>query len=70
MIKESYIRTQGQENSRITVILSILTSEEKLPPLLICKGKKGKDVEIKLQEIECEEKNLYSDKKIGGILKI
>ena len=68
-LKERYIRSQGYENWIITVILSILISGEKLPPLLICKGKKGKDAEIKLQEIECEEKNLYSDKKMRGILK-
>ena len=43
------IGTQGQESWRVTAILTVLTSREKLPPLLIFKANKGKDTEKKLQ---------------------
>ena len=38
--KRVNIKTQGQENWRVTVILTILASGEKLPPLLFLKLKK------------------------------
>ena len=44
-IKEANIRTQWQENWRITVILTILASGEKLAHLLIFKAEEGKDTE-------------------------
>ena len=45
------IRTQGQENLRIAVILTILASGEKLAHLLIFKAKEGKDTQRKSQWI-------------------
>ena len=53
------IRTQGIENGRITVILIIISSREKLAPLLILKEKEGKDLERKLQQIECVDKKNF-----------
>ena len=35
--KKVNIRTQGQQNWRVTAILAVLASEEKLTPLLIFK---------------------------------
>ena len=51
--KKVNIRTQGQENLRMIVILTILASGEKLSPFLIFKAKEEKDTETKLQQIEC-----------------
>ena len=42
------IRTQGQENWRITVIIVILASWVKLALLIIFKTEEGKDIESKL----------------------
>ena len=41
-LKKVNIRTQGQENWRITVILKIFASEEKLTSLIIFKAKEEK----------------------------
>ena len=49
--KKVNIITQGQENWRVTAILTILASGEKLSPLLIFKAKEGKQTEKKLQEL-------------------
>ena len=46
--KRINIKTQEQENWRVTAILTILASGEKLPPLLIFKAKEGKQTEKKL----------------------
>ena len=45
VLKKVNIRTQGQENWRITVTIKILTFQEKLAPLLTFKAKEGKDAE-------------------------
>ena len=55
-LRKVNIRTKGQENWRITVILTILASGEKLASLLIFKEEEGKDAETKLQQIEWVEK--------------
>ena len=44
------IRTYGSERSRISVILCISASGNKLPPLLIFKGKKGGYIEEELKK--------------------
>ena len=44
-IKESRYKTQGQENSRATVILTILAFGEKLAPWFICKAQEVKHTE-------------------------
>ena len=49
-IKEINIRTQGQENWRITIILAILASRKKTYTFFILKAKEGKDTELKLLE--------------------
>ena len=41
---------------KITVILTIPASEEKIAPLLIFKAKEGKNTERKLQQTECVNK--------------
>ena len=46
--KKVNIRIQGQENWRVTAILLVLASGEKLPLLLIFKAKEGKDIEKKV----------------------
>ena len=53
--KKVNIGTQGQENWRVTAILTVLDSREKLPPLLIFKAKQGKDTEKKLQKLKSVE---------------
>ena len=44
------IRTQGQQNSRIKVIWTILECGKRLASLLIFKGKDGEDTVRKLQQ--------------------
>ena len=51
VFKKVNIRTQGQENLRVTSILTVLASRQKLPPLLNFKAKQGKDTEKKLQKL-------------------
>ena len=41
---------------KITVILTILASEEKIAPLLIFKAKEGKNTERRLKQTECVNK--------------
>ena len=43
--KKVNIRTHWQKNWRVTAILNVLASSEKLPPLLIFKAMEGKDTE-------------------------
>ena len=57
--KKVNIRTLGQENWRIIVILKTLTSEEKLASLSIFNSKEGRDTEIKLLQIKCVEKSSF-----------
>ena len=49
--KKVNIRTQELENWRVTVILTVLASRQKLPPLFIFKAKEGNDTEKKLQKL-------------------
>ena len=72
-LRKVNIRTQGQENwKRITIILIILLSGEKLSTLLIFKAKERNDIERRLQQIKWVEKKefLYCDKKLHWIAKI
>ena len=59
--KRVNIKTQGQENWRVTAILTILASGEKLPPLLIFKAKEGKQTDKKLQGLEIVENKKVFD---------
>ena len=59
--KKVKIRTQGQENWRVTAILAVLASGQKLPYLLIFKAKEGIDTEKKLQKlISVESKRVFA----------
>ena len=49
--KKVNIRTQGQQNWRVTAIFTVLASGEKLQPLLIFIAKEGKDTKKKLQKL-------------------
>ena len=40
--KEVIIETKGQEKNHVTVILSITGGKEKLPPVIVFKGKQKK----------------------------
>ena len=58
--KSINIRSNGGEKTRITVILLISTSGEKLPPLLIFKGEKDGRKEKALNNNEyCRKKKLF-----------
>ena len=48
--KKVSIRTHWQKNWRVTAILNVLASVEKLPPLLIFKAMEGKDTQKKLKK--------------------
>ena len=52
-LKSITINTNGSEKQRISAVFSIIGDGNKLPPLLIFKGKKGKTSEKKLQNIQC-----------------
>ena len=57
--KRVNIKTQGQENWRVTAILTILESGKKLSPLFFL-AKEGKQTEKKLQELDIvENKNVF-----------
>ena len=49
--KKVNIRTKDKKNWKVTDILTVLTSGEKLPSLLIFKAKEGKDTKTKLQKL-------------------
>ena len=70
--KRVNIKTQGQENWRVTAILTILASGENLPLLFIFKAKEGKQTEKKLQELEIvkKKKYLFIDKRMHGTAKV
>lgn len=52
-LKSITINTSGSEKQRISSVLLIIEEGNKLPPLLIFKGKKGKTSAKKLQNIQC-----------------
>ena len=54
--KQIDIITYGKDKCRITAVLSITASGEKLPPLLILKGKVGKRKEEELNKLEIVKK--------------
>jgi len=58
-VKKVEIITYGKEKCRLTAILAISASGEKLPPMLILKGKTGKKKENILNNLD-----LVKDKKI------
>ena len=70
--KRVNIKTQGQENWRVTGILTILASGEKLPPLLIFKAKEGKQTEknCKNWRLWITKKYLFINKRMHGTAKV
>jgi hypothetical protein len=50
--KEVIVKTQGQESCRVSVLLTILGSGEKLPPMIIFKGKEMARIETQLNKLE------------------
>ena len=50
--KKVEINTFGHDKERISVLLAIAGNGNKLPPLLIYKGKEGKFLENKLQKVK------------------
>ena len=70
--KNVEINTFGHDKERILVLLAIAGNDNKLPPLLIYKYKKGKLLENKLQKVKevIDKKYLLLVNKIVGVTKI
>jgi len=58
--KQILIDTQGNEKEKVTVLLTIMGDGSKLEPLMVFKGKRGKNIEKDLQTNEnVLKKNMY-----------
>lgn len=70
--KNVEINTFGHDKERISVLLAIAGNGNKLPILLIYKGKKGKFLQNKPQKVKevIDKKYLLLSNKIVGVIKI